>query len=80
MRLWRRCDAALNGLQSHFQATDKFDANIDADTWCNSTGQNSYIWFGSDLAAASQTLDVNEPLHVQVTNRNLQNSTQTMFK
>ena len=27
-----------------------------------STGQNPYIWFGSNLAATSQTLDVNGPL------------------
>ena len=53
------CDVALNGFHSHFQATD---ASIDADAWCNNTGQNPYIGFGSDLAAASQTLDVNGPL------------------
>ena len=57
--LRRHRDVAPNGLQSHIQATDKFDASIDTDTWCSSTGQNSYIWFGSDLAATSQTLDVN---------------------
>ena len=43
MRLQRHCDVTPNGLQSHFQATDKFDASIDADAWCNSTGQNPYI-------------------------------------
>ena len=56
------CYVAPNGLQSYFpQATDKFDASVDNDAWCTSTGQNSYIWFGSHLAAASQTLDVKEP-------------------
>ena len=31
--LRRRCDTTPNGLQSHFQVTDKFDA----DAWCNRT-------------------------------------------
>ena len=39
-RLRRRCDVAPNGLKSHSQATDKFDPSVDADAWCNSTGQN----------------------------------------
>ena len=47
------------GCKAISKRQDKFDASIDADTCCNSTGQNSYIWFGSDLAAASQTLDIN---------------------
>ena len=51
----------MNGCKVHFQVTDKFDASIDADAWCNSTGQNPCIWFGRNLAAASQTLDVNGP-------------------
>ena len=34
---------ALNGLQNHFQVTDKFDTSIDADAWCDSTRQNPYI-------------------------------------
>ena len=62
------CDVTLNGLQSHFQVTDKFDASVDTDAWCNSTGQNPYIWFGSDLAAPSQTLDVNGPLSMKSLN------------
>ena len=37
------CNVARNGLQSHFQVADKFDASVDADTWCNSTAQNPYI-------------------------------------
>ena len=61
-RQWRICDVAPNGLQSHFQVTDKFDASTDTDTWCNNTAQNPHIWFGGDLAAASQTLDVNGSL------------------
>ena len=32
------CNVTPNGLQSHFQVTDKFDASIDADAWSNSTG------------------------------------------
>ena len=42
-RLWCCCDIALNGLQSHFQSTDKFDASIETDAYCNSIGQNPYI-------------------------------------
>ena len=34
---------AVKELQSHFQVTDKFDASVDADAWCNSTGQNPYV-------------------------------------
>ena len=43
MRLRHYCDVTPNGLQSHFQVTDKFDTSIDVDVWCNSTGQNPHI-------------------------------------
>ena len=47
MRLRRHCDIAATsfrmGCKAILQATDKFNASIDADTWCNSTGQNPYI-------------------------------------
>ena len=41
LRQGRFCD--VTGLQSHVQVTDKFDANVDCDVWCNSTGQNPCI-------------------------------------
>ena len=42
---WQRClrghcNITLEGLQSYFQVTDKFDASVDIDAWCNSTWHN----------------------------------------
>ena len=62
---------AATSLRMGCKAISKWQINLtlayrdaDADAWCNSTGTNLYIWFGSDLAAVSQTLDVNGPLMI----------------
>ena len=47
-----------NGLQSDSTATGNLVAVAVTNAGCNSTGQNVCNWFQSDIAATSQSLDV----------------------